>query len=573
MNVQGFVHSLGRGKLAGFFCLLLSLVAVIGLALAYVLIQFGGLSSPTGMDQAQIARELARGNGFSTKYLRPLEAHLLKQTYGQIPAGNVPDLYHAPLNPVVNAGVLYLLRGQLDQKVSSGEPIYQGDRLIAAVSVLFFVLALFVNFRIARLLFDARIAWLASGSAFLADQFWQFSLSGLPQMLLLFLVSCSLWCLAKAIVARVQDRNPYLWLFFLGLFLGALALCHPITLWISAAVLIFCWGHFRPRPLGAILPGLICLALFSIWIVRDLQVSKTPFGVSPFALLDHVVHTEAGWMRQSDPSLSEVTPQIFRERIISNFSEQLGSIYLLLGGIAVAPFFFPALFHPFKKPETNSFKWLLFLMFLGAFTGSVSIGTNAQPIGPSQILILLGPALAIYGFAIILVYFYRLGLELRLYRYAIYAVIFLITGLPTVFGFLIFGPHFQFPPYAPGLMQAIGTWTNPNEILVSDMPWAVAWYSDRKSLLLPWTRKEFYEYHDFESLGGPIVGLYLTPISRDAKFLSDLQEGEYKDWGTLIMALPQGLNDFPLKSVVGLASNQCLLLMDRPRWNDAQEKK
>jgi hypothetical protein len=556
--------------MAAFFRLALSLVAMIGLALAYLLIQFGGLSSPTGMDQAQIAREIAKGNGFSTKFVRPLEAHLLKQNFGQVSADHVPDLYHAPLNPLVNAGVIYLLREQLDHRVSNGEPVYRGDRLIAGVSILFFVLALFVTFRVSRLLFDARIAWLATGSVLVADQFWQFSLSGLPQMLLLFLLSCSLWCLARATIARADGRNPYWFLVFLGFFLGAMALCHPITLWISAGILIFCLAHFRPRPLGAIVPGLICLALFAVWVVRDLQVSRTPFGISPFALLDHVVHTEPGWMRQSDPDLSSLTPQIFRGRIIGNFSEQLGSLYLLLGGIAVAPFFFPALFHPFKRPETNAFKWLLFLMLLGAFAGSVLVGTNGQAIGPNQILILLGPALASYGFAIVLVYIYRLGPELRFYRYAIYAAVFVVTGLPGVFGFLTFGPHFQFPPYAPGLVQAVGRWTKPNEIVASDMPWAVAWYSDRESVWLPWTRKDFYEYHDFESLGAPVVSLYLTPVTRDGKFLSDLQQGEYKDWSPLIMGLASGMNDFPLKSVVGLANNQCLLFMDRPRWDEAR---
>src|SRR6266403_843833 len=224
MNVQEFVDSPKQGKIAGFFRLVLLLLAIIALALAYLLIQFRGLSSPAGIDQAQIAHEIARGNGFSTKNIRPLEAHLLQQTLGQVPAGNVPDLYHAPLNPIVNAGVLYLLAPQLDQKVDDGDPVYRGDRLIAIVSILFFLLALFVNFFLARLLFDAKVAWLATGVVLVADHFWQFSLSGLPQMLLLFLTSGSLWCLAKAVIAEANGRNPFLWLFILGLFRGALAL-------------------------------------------------------------------------------------------------------------------------------------------------------------------------------------------------------------------------------------------------------------------------------------------------------------------------------------------------------------
>ncbi|HEX3445445.1 MAG TPA: hypothetical protein VHS80_12065, partial [Chthoniobacterales bacterium] len=64
MNVQGFVHSLEEGKIAGIFRLVLSVVAVIALAQAYLLVQFRGLSIPAGIDQAQIAHEIARGNGF-----------------------------------------------------------------------------------------------------------------------------------------------------------------------------------------------------------------------------------------------------------------------------------------------------------------------------------------------------------------------------------------------------------------------------------------------------------------------------------------------------------------------------
>jgi hypothetical protein len=100
----------------------------------------------------------------------------------------------------------------------------------------------------------------------------------------------------------------------------------------------------------------------------------------------------------------------------------------------------------------------------------------------------------------------------------------------------------------------------------------VAWYSDRKSLLLPWDRKRFYGYHDLESLGGPIVGLYLTPITLDKKLSSDITLGEYKDWATILLGLPQGLDDFPLQSHIGLAENRCLLLMDRDRWKTADAK-
>ena len=91
--------------------------SVIALALAYLLIQFRGLSSPSGMDQAQVAREIARGNGFSTKNIRPLALQQLQRSTGQIPLGNFPDTFNAPLNPLVNSLALRCFSGELSKKI------------------------------------------------------------------------------------------------------------------------------------------------------------------------------------------------------------------------------------------------------------------------------------------------------------------------------------------------------------------------------------------------------------------------------------------------------------------------
>ena len=84
-GLQGVVHSLEQGQLARVIWLTAMWASVIGLSLAYLLIQFRGLSSLTGIDQAQVARELARGNGFSTKNIRPLAIQQLQRNNGQIP--------------------------------------------------------------------------------------------------------------------------------------------------------------------------------------------------------------------------------------------------------------------------------------------------------------------------------------------------------------------------------------------------------------------------------------------------------------------------------------------------------
>jgi len=145
-----------------------------------------------------------------------------------------------------------------------------------------------------------------------------------------------------------------------------------------------------------------------------------------------------------------------------------------------------------------------------------------------------------------------------------------VTGLPTLFGFLPGNAPIQFPPYLPEFMQLFASWTKPNEIIASDMLWAVAWYSDRKSLWLPIKLKTLIEFYNLRTLGAPIAGIYLTPVSRDLGYASQISNGEYKEWLPLILPDQKALEEFPLRLVVGAADGQCLFFSDTPRWEAKQ---
>jgi hypothetical protein len=564
------VHSLEQGRLALVIRILVGSACVVALASGYLLMQFRGLSTQTGIDQAQVAREIARGNGFSTKNIRPLALQQLQRRMGQIPTGNFPDTFNAPLNPLVNSLVLRCFSGELAKKMGNTSFVFAGDRLIAGVSVLFFLAAVAVNFVLASRLLDQRIAWLSTAFVLLADQFWQFSLSGLPQMLLLFFFNCAAWALAVAIRARREGRVTIGWLALLGFFLGLMAITHPLTLWVTAGVGAFSAIYFRGGIPRFLIPLIICLGMFSVWIIHDYQVTRTPFGISQFALLDGLALSENGWMRESEPDATQVNVSEFRSRVQGNFSYQLDSLYILLGGVIVAPLFFVSLLHRFKRDETEAFKWALLLVWIFAFAGAVFIGIDHQPISANQIHILFGPLMTIYGLAYALVCWKRMQLEGAIFRNLFLTLLLVVTALPTLFGFLPGNPPMQFPPYLPQFMQLFTSWTKPNEIIASDMPWAVAWYSDRKSLWLPTRMKTLTEFYDMQTLGAPIAGIYLTPVSRDLGYASQISNGEYKDWLPLILPNQKALEDFPLGLVVSVANNQCLFLSDTPRWEAKQ---
>ena len=71
----------------------------------------------------------------------------------------------------------------------------------------------------------------------------------------------------------------------------------------------------------------------------------------------------------------------------------------------------------------------------------------------------------------------------------------------------------QWPPYVPPYIAILRDWMRPGEIVASDMPWAVAWYADRKSVWLPETPAALLQMSDYRELGGQVPALYLTPIS------------------------------------------------------------
>ena len=123
----------------------------------------------------------------------------------------------------------------------------------------------------------------------------------------------------------------------------------------------------------------------------------------------------------------------------------------------------------------------------------------------------------------------------------------------------------RWPPYVPPYVAVLNSWMKPNEIIASDMPWAIAWYANRRSLWVPDTIKTFTEFSDYNVLGGPVNGLYLTPISGSQNTLRDILKGEYRDWAPIIQRTI-AIETFPLKwaTLLGL-ENECVFFSDHDR--------
>ena len=156
------------------------------------------------MEMAQLARNLARGKGYTTQSIRPLSIYLLRR---QAPPGQaadvldrpVPDLSTAPAYPVLLAGLMAVLPFDF---VATQYWEYAPERWIAVFNQVLFFVAVVLLFRIARRMFDARVAWLSVVLLVGSNLYWKFTVSGLSTIWLMVIFLAAVHCLV-----RLQERG------------------------------------------------------------------------------------------------------------------------------------------------------------------------------------------------------------------------------------------------------------------------------------------------------------------------------------------------------------------------------
>jgi 4-amino-4-deoxy-L-arabinose transferase-like glycosyltransferase len=570
--IQRSVHALEAGGLAVWVRRVLAVVAVITLAVIYFY-SFRGLATSQAMDQAQIGREIASGHGWRTNFVRPRAVGQL-QAHGKNVAQKIwSDTYNAPLPPLVDAIALRPVRAKWTMTPS--DLVYTGDKAIVIMSMFLFIASVGLLFLVARRLFDQRLALLACSLVLLCDALWQYSLSGLPQMLLLFLFNATVYALVRATEAKYGGGRIGFWLALVGAGFGLLALTHALTIWMFLGALIFCVFFFRPRGWAAIIVLAMFLIVYLPWLMRNYIVCGQPAGVAIYSLFDGLGNTEAGLMRQVLFSAEGLGPMAFISKITTNFIGQTGRIFEFLGWNIVALMFFASLLHKFKRPETGVIRWIILAMWAGAVFGMALFGIREeQGVAANQLHLIFAPLMTCYGLAYLLVQWSRLDISSQLARLAFIVTLFLLCAFPMTItlGQSLFGSSktlVRWPPYIPPYIAVLNNWMKPEEITASDMPWAIAWYANRRSLWLPDTVKTFTEFSDYNVLGGPVNGLYLTPISGSQNSLRDILKGEYRDWAAVIQRTIT-VEQFPLKwaTLLGL-ENECVFFSDHDRSKTA----
>jgi hypothetical protein len=534
-------------------------ILLIGLSLLYLLVTFRGLDSPKGMDQAQIARELARNKGFSSKVLRPVSIWKNAQVNNGQPllSDARRDTYHAPLHPILLAAVLKAVDGgNMDKwRMADNDTVFQLDRVVAATAVICFLMAIGVNYLLISRIFDAKIGGVTALLMLLCDLNWQYSQTGLPQMFMLLLFSCACFFAYRAVEATEEGRIALVPALIAGAFFGLLALTHWMAIWIILGFAIYAGFFLRPRG-AAGLSALVIVVLLSIWpLLKNKEYSGSIGGTAIFAVYNGLGTSEDEIMRTYDIGDTHLPLQNLPFKIVRTILLQAGDLYVNLGSILTAPFFFLALMHPFKRRSIANFRWCLLLMWLFGAIGMSIFGLSGSSTDPNQMHVLFAPLFAAYGLAFVAILWSRLKLptEVPQLRNAHFVVVVLVSAgpllldLPRQIKSGLTGntqvPHW--PPYFPSALNiGLAELTLEKEIVVSDQPWAVAWYADRTSLWLPKRLDDFTGrggekgFKGLEKLAAeqdtPVAGFLISPYSHSTKPMFRVYR-EYQDWAPLVL--------------------------------------
>ena len=535
--MQRVVNSLDEGIALGALRGLLVLLPVLAIGMLYARLHFTGLRDREAMDCAQIARNIASGRGFVTDVVRPITLWHEGGRTGRLvePARNA-DLFHAPLYPSLLAAGFRAFNPsfQVSARFLGFEP---ESRVILPLGLILWMATGVIVFALGRMLFDSRVAVLATLGYMLSDAVLADAISGRPDALGVFLVTASAGA-ALAWAFRDADgggRGVRIALFVLAALCAGLAFLARYALGVAAVVVVlFVVARSARRQwlAGALMLALIA-ATASPWIARNIRVSGRPFGLAPIAALNAGADSPTAERAVTQRLDNADIAWLVRSRLADGLGKAGAPDRFGLGlGLFVGAFVLSFL-HRFSRPEVRSFRWCA-----AAGLAVVLAAGSIAPEGSGPLVRSLLPVVVLYGCALIVLLVDRLELVDPLLKYVAAGLIVLVGLFPTILSVSAGDPESPYPPYYPPYITRVSSLMKPDEALCTDIPEAAAWYGRCRTLQLPRTM------HDLESIrdaGMKIGGVYLTTVTANRRYIRELTTGPERSWLPLLEGrMPRG---------------------------------
>jgi len=586
MPIQEWIHHFGEGAGVRALKIAAALLGFIAVASLYDLFSYEGFSSEEAMENAQLARNLSDGKGYTTDSIRPLALYLLENAAdpgqsSKVLAQRVPDLSNAPVYPFLLSGLIRMLPFHFG---ANQYWFYQPERWISIFNQALFFAVVMLLFFLARQLFDGKVAWLSAALFAGTKLFWRFSVSGLSTLWLILVFLAAVWCMV-AIAGRDRAEtegsgfNSIPLALMTGALVGLGGLSRYAFAWMILPVVLFVWlSVARGRGKLCLTIVLAFLAVMVPWLLRNVKLSGHCFGTAGYAVVQQTPpFPEDTLERLTDPrgGMSRLEPMDVANKFLVNAREICGNDVAKLGGNWISAFFLAGLLIPFRNPALSHLRWFLagslVLLFVVQAFGQTHVSSETPEINSENLLVLMSPLVFIYGAALIHTLLDQLNLPPTDVHGLIVGALIAILCAPFFFTLLAARNAPANSPYSPLHIQQTTRLMQTNELMMSDIPSGVAWYGGRSCVWLPLDDEmEFFKVNALK----PVQGLFLTQVTTDKRFLSQMK-ADTNSWGYFVLQCAEHGEvpaAFPLrKAPVGLLPEQ-LFLSDRPRWQGIETK-
>ena len=518
------VRRLLRGLLAG---------AALGglpvlLALAFFASRFAGLTEATVLEQAQLARQLARGAGFSTNVFMPLDLAQAPRPPARA-AGH--DFRGAPLYPLLLSAIV--------------GPHRTPDNLLGLLSLGFWLATVALTFAFAWRLFGRRTAGLATVLLVVNVPLLVEAIGGRETMAWTFLVG--LWLYVTYETSRLPGAATQRWWPVLS---GALfGLCCMVSylslsLLVPALILLIMLAPEWPpdfargrasappqQPTGlpearrwppsrqawrACLAFLAaCLVVTAPWLIRNLVASGNPvFSLSWWALAtntpSHPGDTVLQWHAPTGPiAYAFGHAGEMARKFALGLSRLRDGLFSTADAYVVAIFLFGLLLGAGQE-QAARLRTGLGLLLLAAVPTALGSGSP-------RVFAALVPLVTVFAAQFFLERLDRLYLRVRLSpgRYirstTMRSVVLYLgvgtAGYPLLVAFAI-SPYQYYDPARPTPLETLKARIPQQATVLTNIPWQVAWYTDRRAALLP---RRAAELDEIEQRLGRVDYLLLSP--------------------------------------------------------------
>lgn len=591
-GLQEWIHKMEEGEGTRYLKIFALVLGLLAIGVAYNVREFRNFNSPEAMDAGQLARNIAEGRGYQTHFVRPLSIAVLQEKTPNVPLlrGGHPELNSPPVYPYLLAGLMKVLPFNFEIREGATFMRHQPEVLIAFFNQALFFVLLFMVYRLGRRMFEPAVGVVAAVVLGVTDLMWEFSISGLPTMLMMILFTGLCWVLLE-IEEASRNETPEapqsgtklsLMAVGVGLICGIGALTRYGFGWavVAAAVFLALVGGARRIRLPALALGAF-LVVLAPWLARNYAVSGHLFGLAGYDVYKEATVFPDARLDRSIPAnmeleLNRVPTDHFVRKLVLNGSELLQSEIPKFGGSWLSAFFLAGLLVQFRNPGLSRLRYFLLgalaLYFVAQALGRTYFSKLSPVVNGENLIVLLVPVVFLFAVAFFFILLDQIQFPVPAARLGVMVAFILVCGLPLIFKFL---PPRSFPvvypPYYPPAVQEISSWMKEEELMMSDMPWAVAWYGRRQC---SWTTmdygnatpSDFFKINDFHK---PVLGLYLTPLTMDSRFLTDMLKSPDGVWCRFVLEsilktnVPGG---FPLKNApIGLTPDQ-LFLSDYIRW-------